>query len=171
MAGPTNGIAKSLAIAMLGAPIYCAWGSGDTSWDSLPVPLAWSDTALRNELGRRRVDTQRFCTPNTSGDIILPPSANNASGKWLLTDTPTPFLYLKTGFHVEDSPGPQIREVGYLLGVALQSSVPSSQHYFLPADVLTPGVMFAGNRFVAITRTSGLTQWFEFVIDLSGVLQ
>jgi hypothetical protein len=80
-------------------------------------------------------------------------------------------LYIKTGFHADNSPGPVLREVGYFAGCAIKSTVVPGTTYFLPADVLTVGHMLAGNRFVAITRTAGLTQNFEFVLDFNGVFQ
>ena len=168
---PSSGMTTTLAIAMQALPIYCAWGAGYAAWDSAPIPANSESPGLVAEIGRRRVDAQLFCTPSVSGDIHLPPSANNPGGRWAISNAPTPFLYLKTSFHSEDSPAALIREVGYFSGTVIKSSVSVQQSYFAPADLANQGRIFVTDRFVHIQRSPDFTQTFQFVMDFSKVFQ
>lgn len=166
----TNSFLPSMAAALKGVTLHCAWGSGDPNWDSVPVPATGGDTALFNEVGCRAVDVLSFVTPNPAGDIILQPSAGSPSGRWSISASPTRSLYVKTLFHEEDSPGEVIREAGLVMLRQISPSVPVGQGYFAPSEVVSDGLLFVNMRFSAITRTPGLATPIETVIDLAALL-
>src|SRR6476659_5814698 len=76
-------------------PVHIAWGTGDNAWTTPPAENA-NAVALLNEVGRR-VAVASFVTPDVNGDIVLP------EGSFVLSATPTNYLYVKTKFTFADA--------------------------------------------------------------------
>ena len=94
------------ASALLAKSFYMAWGSGNSAWDTVPVDPVINNTGLIAEVGRRLVSLSGFCTPNESGNIIVP------NGKFSLSGAPTNHVYLRFNFDFTDGVGENIREIG-----------------------------------------------------------
>ena len=149
----------AIAQAVKDQSIYLAWGSGDVAWDTTPVPEPTDATALVAEIGRRVVTAAEFCTPNSGGDIIVPP------GRFSVSSTPTRYLFLSFTFDFNDAPSAIIRELGVFLGTTLKSTVPPGTEYVVPSQIQLPGNMLQLERIGRLERSNAIRQRFEFVIQ------
>lgn len=150
----------AIAQAVKDQTIHLAWGTGDPDWDDTPEPEPTDATELVAEIGRRLVSEAQFCTPNPSGDIIVPP------GRFSVSSTPTRYLFLRFTFDFNDAPSAIIREIGVFLGTTLKSTVPEGTEYVVPAQIQLPGNMLQLERPGRLERSNAIRQRFEFVIQL-----
>lgn len=139
-------------------PIHLGWGSGDPAWDTTPVPESISDSALVNEVGRRRVSVVRFCEPDANGEIVVP------TGRFKESETPTKHLYMRFNFDFFDAPTASIREVAVFIGTETDPELPPGQMYFEPADIVDTGTLLVIERTDKFDRSASVRQSFEFVV-------
>ena len=147
-----------LAAALAARPIHLAWGEGLPAWDATPQNEPDNATALVAELGRRAAQTVGFVVLDPAGDIEM------QSGRYKLSTTPTPFVYVKFVFDFADAAGKTIRELGIVVGSTIKSTVPSTKKYYLPAEVDQPGSLYALDRVKAFARADTVRQVFEYVM-------
>ncbi len=159
MAILTNSGRSAVAEILKDQPIHMAWGSGVAAWDTESVPEPLTAVALENEIGRRVATQVQYCTPSSSGEIEVP------NGKFAISAEPTNFLFMRFTFAFLDAPSATIRELGVFVGTTIRSSVPSSQQYFVPADVQTPGRLLLLERIPKLDRSPDIRQQFEFVVQ------
>lgn len=159
MAVLTDSGRSAIAVAVKAQPIHLAWGTGDTAWDTTPVPEGVTATQLVAEIGRRRATQTLFCLPDPNGEIEVP------NGRFTISQTPTKYLYMRFTFDFADAADKVIRETAVFLSTAAASSVPTTQAYLTPAQVADPGQMLALERVPRIERNSQVRQQFEFVIQ------
>lgn len=150
----------ALAAAAVAQPLHLAWGTGSASWDATPVAEPVTATALVAEVGRRASTFVGYCTPSTTGDIIVP------TGRFASSDTPTNNIYLRFNFDFSDAPTATIREAAVFMGTTTVSGLPAGQKYFLPAQIQSQGILLAIERFPKIVRSATVRQSFEFVLTI-----
>lgn len=153
----------ALAISVAGQPLHLAWGTGDPSWDSTPVPEPVGATALLAEVGRRASPQLLYVAPDAAGSLSLP------SGRWSISAQPTNNLYMRFAFDYTDGSTATIRELGVFVGGTIKAAVTSASPgklYFDPADIQTPGTLLALQRVPKILRSPAVRQAFEFVLTL-----
>lgn len=158
MAILTNSGRVAMAEAVMQRPIHLAWGSGNAAWDTTPVPVTTSETALVNEIGRRKVTQVRYCTPDAGGEIVVP------TGTFTESLVPTRHLYLKFNYDFTDAPAASIREVAVFIGTTTDPGLPVGQMYFEPGDIVTPGILLVVERTPKFDRSPSVRQSFEFVV-------
>ena len=139
-------------------PIHLAWGGGDPAWDTDPVPETINDALLVDEIGRRLVSTARYCSPDESGEIIVP------TGRFTESSVPTRHIYLRFNFDFYDAPAATIREVAVFVGTQTDADLPPGQMYFEPGSVIDPGTLLVIERTQKFDRSPSMRQSFEFVI-------
>lgn len=149
----------AVAKALKTTQLYVAWGAGDSAWDAAPVDPPVDDTALVVEIGRRKILTTSYASPDANGNIITP------AGKFSASMEPTNCLYIETTFDYLDSPGIEVREVGVFSGGATDGALPPGQVYFPVADVTVPGDLIVIARFPKVIHTNTNRQTFRFVIS------
>ena len=159
MAILTNSGRAAVAEVLKDQPIHLAWGSGDPDWDTVHVPEPLTALALEAEIGRRVATQAQFCKPDANGEIIVP------NGQFAISAQPTNYLFLRFTFDFADASAATIRELGVFIGTEIDSSVPSNQQYFLPADVVDPGRMLLLERIPKLERSPEIRQQFEFVVQ------
>lgn len=141
---------------------WCAWGTGDPSWDGSGVSGAAhaptvNDTALVNEIGRRIISNAEYCTPDANGDIVVP------SGTYSASQSRTRYVHLRFNFSLLDSPEATIREVGVFANAVIANGAPS---YITPSYVTSPGDLVAVERFDAVVLQDTPRRVFDFVITI-----
>jgi len=156
----TVGGRAELARMLSERELYLAWGRGSAGWDDAPVPAPIDATGLVHEVGRMAATSVGFALPDESGDIETP------SGRYALAAEPTRYLYLKFPFSFADATGETIRECGVFLNTVLADGLPSAQRYFVPANVVDPGILVALERFPAFVRFPTVRQTFESVFPI-----
>lgn len=159
MAILVNSGRAAAAAAVKAQPIHMAWGSGDPSWDDVPIPESASAVALLNELGRRRASQVLFCLPDDNGELVVP------TGRFSVSTEPTKYLYMRFAFDFTDAEAATIRETAIFLGTVPEDTVPSGQEYLIPSEVEDPGLMLALEHIDKLVRSSSIRQQFEFVIQ------
>lgn len=146
------------AAAIAAQTLHFAWGEGSPAWDALSEPAGPAATALTAELGRRLVVNPSFVTPDPAGDITVP------SGRYRLASEPTPHLLVRVNFEFEDDATATIREIGIFVGGRPKDTVPPGQRYYELADLATPGILLAHERFPAFPRSASRREIFEYVL-------
>lgn len=164
---PTSG-RIAIATAIMARPLHFAWGSGLPAWDTTPVVESVGNTALVNEIGRRKPTVASYVVPDALGLITCP--VFNGTGtdivKFSVSSTPTSNIYLKFEFDYTDAPTSVIREVGLFSSSTEVSGLPLGQMYFSPAQIATQGLLLGiENLATKITRTASSRQVFEFVFE------
>lgn len=159
MAILTDSGRAAVAVAIKGQTIHLAWGTGNASWDTTPVPEPAGATALVAEIGRRKVTQTLYCLPSADGEIEVP------NGRFTVSDVPTKYLYLRFTFDFNDAPAATIRETAIFLGTVAKAGVPANQNYLAPADVEDAGKMLSLEYTAKIERSPSVRQQFEFVIQ------
>lgn len=149
----------AIAASIKAQSIHLAWGSGEESWDTTPVPEPITATALVAEIGRRRVTQSQFCTPDPLGEIRVP------EGRFSPSAEPTNYLFLRFLFDYTDSPSAVIREIAVFIGTEVDPSVPPGQDYVTANKVINPGQLLTLERIGRINRSSTVRQQFEQVIQ------
>ncbi|MFV0680309.1 hypothetical protein [Ottowia sp.] len=151
----------ALATALKAMPMHLAWGRGDPAWDTTPEAEPTDATALVAEVGRRKVTSAEYATPDAAGVILMP-----GGERFAVSATPTPWLYLRTVFDFAEANGETIREVALFVGGATDAALPPGQHYYTPAQVTDPGRMYLLDRGERIERTGTTYQAFEYILPL-----
>lgn len=151
----------AMAVAIRAQPLHFAWGRGDPAWDTAPVGVLTSETALVAELGRVAPAVVGYCVPAPDVGVIVVPTGN-----YQPSVTPTNCLHLRFDFDYDDADGESIREAALFMGSVMRTGLPNGQRYFTPDMVANRGIMLAAERFPAIIRTAASRQVFEYVLEL-----
>ena len=160
MAILTNSGRAAVATAIKAQPIHLAWGSGDPAWDDAPAPESIETSGLLAEVGRRRVTQTLYCLPDPEGDLIVP------TGRFMASDVPTKYIYMRFAFDFEDAQSATIRELAVIVGSVIHADVPPGQAYVTPADVVDKGQLLALEHLTPkLERGPAVRQQFEFVIQ------
>lgn len=147
-----------LAEQFMAQAAFLAWGAGQAAWDTTPVDEPTNATALVAELGRRKAITQAYVVADPAGPIEL------QSGRYRVSTTPTPLVYLRFVFDYTDADGATVRELGIFAGATAKSTVPATKTYWVPADLDKPGRCYAIDRVKAFPRVNTVRQVFEYVV-------
>ncbi|TSE28239.1 hypothetical protein Tther_02240 [Tepidimonas thermarum] len=121
-----------------------------------PEPI--DRTALLREVGRRVVDEVHFVAVDAQGEIVVP------TGRYRLSTTPTNHLFIRVRFDFEDAATSTIREQGLFVGTQTDPSLPPGQKYFVPSQVVEPGILLLLQHSVPIVRQPSTRETFEFVV-------
>lgn len=151
----------ALAIALKAMPMHLAWGNGLPAWDTTPEGEPTNATALVAEVGRRKVTSVEYVTPDAAGAITMP-----TGERFSISATPTAWLYARTVFDFADADGQTIREVALFVGGTTDAALPAGQHYFTPAQVTSLGRMYLCDRGERIVRNGTTYQAFDYVLPL-----
>lgn len=151
----------AVAIALKAMPMHLAWGNGLPAWDATPEAEPTDAAALVAEVGRRKVTSVEYVTPDAAGAIVMP-----GGERFAVSATPTPWLYVRTVFDFADADGQTIREVGLFVGGTTDPGLPPGQHYFTPAQVTSPGRLYLLDRGERIERSGTTYQAFDYVLPL-----
>jgi hypothetical protein len=147
-----------MAPAVKNQKMHVAWGTGDEAWDTTPVPEDTAREALLNEVGRRIVDEIVYCLPDDQGEL----EATN--GRFTPSDVPTRNLFIKVRYDFSDAPGYTIRELGLFINGETDGDLPPGQQYFLPHQVISPGILLLLEHEPAMIRTPAVRESFSFVV-------
>lgn len=158
MAILTNSGRVAMAQSVKAQDLHLAWGSGDAAWGTTPQPEQITETALLNEIGRRKVTYANYCTPDVAGEIIVP------TGRFTEAVSPTKHLYMRFAFDFTDAPTSTIRELGVFVGTLTNPALPAGQMYFEPADVTDAGTLLVIEHIPKFDRSAAVRQTFEFVV-------
>jgi len=115
-------------------------------------------TALADEVCRRTADEVYFVTPDPDGEISL------STGRYRISPTPTPHLFIRTKFDFADAAGVTIREQALFVGTQVAEGLPPGQRLFVPAEVTDPGVLLLIEHSPPIVRQASTRETFEFVL-------
>lgn len=172
----TNTGRAGMAEAIAAMPLHYAWGSGNPAWDADPTGQHLKEslvgkTALENELGRRAVTSVGYVVPDPEGEITVPvgrqPDGTVVEARYRSVLEPSPFLYLRVNFDFADASDQIIREVGIFLNTKIKEGLPPGQRYFTPADLESPGRLWAVQRMdPPIGRSPAVRQTFDFVFAI-----
>jgi len=139
--------------------IHLAWGQGDVgSVDSEVLPEDPTQTTLINEVGRRIVDVVLFCVGDVDGELVTP------TGRFSASENPTNNLFIRTLYDFTDAAEYTIRELGLFVGTQTNPALPSGQKYFLPTDIVDPGILLLLEHSVPLIRTPATRESFSFVV-------
>lgn len=161
----------AMAQSIAAQPIHYAWGVGLSSWAQNRPSENVQAQSLVAEIGRRQATDIQYVLPSDDGDIVVPlfndSQGNTVVRRFMLSQTPTPHLYMRFNFDYSDAPASTIREVAIFVGTRIKSSVPIGQRYFVAADIESPGTMLAlENLPEVIVRSPNSRQSFEFVLTI-----
>jgi hypothetical protein len=148
----------ALAQAMKDQTMHVAWGTGDSAWDADPMPENSLQEALLHEVGRRVVDEVVFCTPDDHGELEA------ANGRFTMSEIPTRNLFIKVRYDFSDAVSYTIRELGLFINGEIDGDLPPGQEYFLPSQVVSPGILLLIEHEPAMIRTPAVRESFSFVI-------
>lgn len=138
--------------------IHLAWSTGDEEWDNEPIPEDPTQTTLIREVGRRVVDEIVFCVGDDEGELVTP------TGRFSRSDVPTNNLYIETKYDFTDAAEYTIRELGLFVGTITNPELPEGQRYFLPTDIVDPGILLLLEHSVPLIRTAATREYFCFVV-------
>lgn len=150
----------AIAQAIANEQVHLAWGSGDAAWDDNPVFETIDQTALVNEIGRRKASIVGYCTPDDTGDIVT------TQGRFRESSDPTRYAFFRFTFDYSDAPTAEIRELGVFLGTQVDPALPPGQMYFLPAEVVDPGTLLLLERIDRVPRSPNVRATFEQVFTV-----
>jgi len=166
----------AIAKAIAAQTLYFAWGMGRPDWDEDPErrhlrEILVNKTALEGEISRRLVTFVGFVTPDDGGDITVPIGRQSdgrvEQARYLSSEEPTPYLYLRVNFDYDDANDQVIREVAVFLGGRAREDLPPGLRYFLPGQMAEPGQLLAIQRLdPVIQRSPAVRQTFEFVLPI-----
>jgi hypothetical protein len=171
----TNIGRAAFAMAVSQRPLHLAWGIGNPTWDEpgFILPSLISATTLTNEIGRRKVENVGFVEPDPQGDIVIPISIGNegsvqeARYRRVESGNPTPYLYTAVHYNYADAANAVIREMGLFMNTVFADGLPPGQKYFLPVDIVDPGMLIAAQIMVpSINRSPTVRQTVEFVLPI-----
>lgn len=115
-------------------------------------------TALMDEVCRRTVDEVYFVAPDPNGEISL------STGRYRISQTPTPHLFIRTKFDFGDAVGATIREQALFVGTETDPDLPPGQRLFTPDQLVSPGVLLLIEHTPSIVRQASTRETFEFVL-------
>jgi hypothetical protein len=121
-----------------------------------PEPIDRS--ALLGEVGRRVVDEVHFVFADTEGEIVVP------TGRYRLSSTPTNHLFIRVRFDFDDAATSIVREQGLFVGCTTAPDLPPGQKFFVPAQIIDPGILLVLQHSVPIVRQPSTRETFEFVV-------
>lgn len=152
---------RAVMTMLKNATLYIAWGSGDPAWDTTETPTpTGEETALRAEIGRRRVTHCDFVAFDYAGDIALPQGR-----RYSLSAEATSSLCLRVTFDATDAPTSTLRELGVYYG-----TVPASGHeadaYLDPEHLEDPGILLALEHLPAVRRSTPRQEQFTLILSL-----
>lgn len=151
---------NSLTKVVKDSDIFCALAAGVTQWGSSPPNPTNTLTDVIGELGRKKVLYKEFCTPDDDGDIIA------ASGqKFVLSQTPTNYLYVRVAFEPDEVPNVTFREIGWFWKGTTTTGLPDGQLVFAPSNVVTKGDLLALTRRAPVVRNNETRLIFHNVIN------
>ena len=167
----TNTGRAAMAKAIAARPLFLAWGSGDPAWDAMnkeDLPSLVDAEALTSELGRRKPSVVRFCTPDDAGSIVIPVASTEEgvlqTARYSLSDTPTPYLYVRADYDFENAANAVIREIGLFMDCKPKESCPAGQLYFTPDEFEENGMLFCAQILdKPMNRSVSVRQSVEFV--------
>lgn len=149
----------ALAAAVQQQALHLAIGEGDPTWDSQHPPAeSTAQTALLREVGRRVVDEVYFVSPAADGEIVVP------TGRFSISTDPTNNLFIRVRFDFEDAATSTIREQALFVGTMTKPDLPAGQKYFVPTDIVDPGILLVLENSVPIVRQPSTRETFEFVV-------
>ncbi|GHT98177.1 hypothetical protein FACS1894126_3360 [Alphaproteobacteria bacterium] len=138
--------------------IHIALGQGDADSDDSIGSEDPMQTTLKSEVGRRIVDGVVFCVGDDEGELVTP------TGRFSASEEPTNNLYIETTYDFEDASDHTIRELGLFVGTKTDPDLPVGQKYFLPADIIDPGILLLLEHSVPLIRTPATREKFCFVV-------
>lgn len=167
----TNTGRAAMAKAIAARPLFLAWGSGDPAWDAMNkenLPSLVDAETLTSELGRRKPSVVRFCTPDDAGSIVIPVASTEEgvlqTARYSLSDTPTPYLYVRADYDFENAANAVIREIGLFMDCKPKESCPAGQLYFTPDEFEENGMLFCAQILDRpMNRSVSVRQSVEFV--------
>lgn len=121
-----------------------------------PEPIG--QTALLREVGRRVVDEVHFVAVDPDGEIVVP------TGRYRLVTEPTNHLFIRVRFDFEDAATSVVREQGLFVGTQTNPELPLGQKFFIPAQIVEPGILLVLQNSVPIVRQPSTRETFEFVV-------
>jgi hypothetical protein len=148
----------AMAQAVKNQTMHVAWGTGNVAWDSEPVPEDTTQESLLNEVGRRVIDEVFYCEPDDNGEL----EASN--GRFTVSETPTRNLFIKVRYDFSDGSEYTIRELGVFINSETDGDLPPGQKYFLPNQVIDPGILLLLEHEPAMIRSPAVRESFSFVI-------
>lgn len=163
----------ALAKAVSTRPLTLAWGSGDPDWDAdgAELPSLVYATSLTHEIGRRIPSYVGFALPDEDGEIIVAkgrrPDGTVEKARYRRVDEPTPYLYVRVDYDFEEGGMAIIREIGLFMDAVPKKGLPPGQRYFLPEEIVEPGLLLAAQIFKpAIPRSPSIQQGINFILPL-----
>ncbi len=140
--------------------IHLAWGQRDVASDDFSeiVPEDPTQTALIREVGRRVVDEVSYCVGDDEGELVTP------TGRFSRSEVPTNNLYIETKYDFTDAAEYTIRELGLFVGTVTDPELSPGQKYFLPTDIIDPGILLLLEHSVPLIRSAATREQFCFVI-------
>lgn len=148
----------AIAAAIAARPLHLAWGEGDPDWGSGPFPAPNKNSnALINEVGRRALTSWNYCTPDVAGDIVT------TTGRYSVSATPTPHLFLSFKYDFADGADKTIREAAVFMDTQLVAGLPAGKKYFQLADIAGPGLMLS-REHLYIPRSPASRETIDLVI-------
>ena len=164
----------AITLAIFSRPLHLAWGIGSAAWDAegATLPSLVSATKLVAEVGRRTPTSIGFVTPDEPGDIVIPVSvgaegAVQEARYRLVTDGPTPYLYVRTAYNYSEASNAVLREMWLFMDTEFVAGLPEGQRYFVPADLKSPGLLLAAQIITpAINRSPSVRQTVDFVLPI-----
>lgn len=163
MATLTDSGRAALVESLLNENLYVGLATGLETWDDPETFQAESReiTDITNAICFIKINDKQFVSANEQGSIILP------QGRFEISNTPTPNMYLKASLNFTEAPTAIIREVAVFKDIQLKESVLPGQIFFTTADVQSHGhLIFIDRQTTPINRSAGRRETFEFVITL-----
>jgi hypothetical protein len=85
-------------------------------------------------------------------------------GRFTLSETPTRNLFIRVRYNFSDGSGYTIRELGLFINSETDGELPPGQEYFLPNQVIDPGILLLIEHEPAMIRTPAVRESFAFVV-------
>jgi hypothetical protein len=158
MAVLTQSGRAAIAQSVKNQTIHLAWGQGQLEAAPDDFSEDPAQTALINEVGRRIVDEVLFCVGDDQGNLITP------TGRFSVSQVPTNNLFIRTLYDFTDASEYTIRELGLFVGTKTAPELPEGQKYFLPTDIVDPGILLLLEHSVPLIRTPATRESFSFVV-------
>lgn len=163
MATLTESGRSAFASALLNENLFVGLGGGLEIWDDPETfePETRTITDITNALCFIKVNDKQFVSESETGSIILP------QGRFEISQTPTPNLYLKASLNFTELSTATIREVAVFKDTALAASVLPGETFYTTDKVTNHGLLvFIDRQTTPINRSAGRRETFEFVITL-----
>jgi hypothetical protein len=115
--------------------------------------------ALFAEVGRHKLTSSQFVTPDANGTIIV------TNGKFSPSVAPTNYLYLQFVFDFTDGSGFTIRELAVFMDTVVDPALPPGQLYYVPSNILDPGILLLLQNQAPLERAVATRQTIAVVVD------